>query len=286
MTPSRLAATAVRAAARLRGAHGIGPADAICPFDLADRLGLVVRLEPLPSAEGIYSPDPKPTIILTSERPLGRRRHSCAHEIGHHVFEHGLRIDQLGSAATPAWRPEEYLADRFAIALLMPKFAVESALARRKLSPSTLTAADAFVIAQDLGVGYTNLIAHLERTLHVLSGTRANQLRRAGARLSRLRTEIAGFQIAHDLILADAHWGIRPIDVEVGDTILLPHAIKPEVHCLAREDAPLPHLRAIAPGKGSIVLAHDHPPIQVRVSRRGYTGLARYRHLEDPDDAP
>jgi len=38
MTRRPLAARAARAAARLRVDLGIGPADAVCPFDLAERL--------------------------------------------------------------------------------------------------------------------------------------------------------------------------------------------------------------------------------------------------------
>lgn len=49
MHRDRLATQAVRAAARLRADLKIGPANSVCPFDIAKRLGVVVRLEALPS---------------------------------------------------------------------------------------------------------------------------------------------------------------------------------------------------------------------------------------------
>src|SRR5262245_55888413 len=77
MTRKELAAQAASKAARLRVEYGIGPVNGVDPFDLANRLGVVTRLEGLPSTEGMYTPDPKPTIIIGTERPAGRRRYTC-----------------------------------------------------------------------------------------------------------------------------------------------------------------------------------------------------------------
>jgi len=41
---------------------------------------------------------------------------------------------------------------------------------------------------------------------------------------------------------------------------------------------------AVAPGSGRLVVNAGSPPILVRITRQGFTGLARYRHLEEALD--
>lgn len=274
-----LATRAVRAAARIRAEHGIGPADATCPFDLAEQLGVVVRMVGLPSVEGVFLSCPRPIIFVSIERPPGRRRYTCAHELAHHVFGHGTCLDEIGRNAEATWNPEEFLAQRFAAALLMPKLAIESSFARRGWSIETPSPESVFVVAQNLGVGYATLLEMLERTLERLSAALAVKLRRIP--LSRIRSGLAGFVVDRDLVVVDEHWGTRPVDIEIGDTVLLPDTAAFEGCCAILRPNPAPHLQATAAGSGSIALGRDRRPIAIRVSRRGFTGLARYRHLEE-----
>lgn len=273
---------ATRAAARLRADLGFGPADALCPFDVCDRFGLVVWLIAAPSMEGMYAPSPRPTIMVSTERPAGRRRYTCGHELGHHVFAHDARLDELVEDTSAGWSPEEFIADCFSAGLLMPKLAVESAFARRGWSVSTLHAEQFYVVAHDLGVGYTTLVSHLERTLGCVPLATADALRKLS--LPRLRSKLAGFKIEHDLVIADKHWGRRSIDIEVGDIVALPAGAIFEGECARYKMKPIPHLEARVPGKGVVALRHARPPTEVWVSRRGFTGLARFRHLEDVAD--
>lgn len=282
MNLRELATRAVRAAARLRADHGVGAADAVCPFDLAQKAEILARLTALPSVEGVYSPAPRATVVVNSERPAGRRRFTCAHEIGHHVFQHGAWVDELASEdeGRSGWSPEEFLASRFASALLMPKLAVESAFTRRGWRVCTSRPEEIYVVAQDLGVGYTTLVGHLATTLGRISASAADALRRV--RLPVLRSRIAGFQVEHDLVAVDDHWGRRPIDIEVGDVVLLTGAAAFGGTCATYVDGPVPHLMAVAPGTGELGLRHVHS--LVRVSRRAFAGLARYRFLEEASE--
>jgi len=182
------------------------------------------------------------------------------------------------------WAPRdlEKRANAFAAALLMPKLAVESAFARRHWIISKPTKDEVFVVAQDLGVGYATLIGYLERVLNCITAPIATLLLKVPVR--RLRSQIAGFEIKHDLVVVDEHWGGRPIDIETGDVVLLPRAAKFDGNCAILVSDPVPHLQAVAPGIGAVRFVHDLAPVAVRVSRREYAGLARYRHLENARD--
>jgi len=230
----------------------------------------------------MYSPEPRPTIVVSAERPPGRRRYTCGHELGHHIFGHGTCLDELADEATDSWSPEEFVAQRFAAALMMPKIAVDSAFARRGWPISQPTPEMIFVVAQELGVGFTTLVGHLNLTLGRLSRAAADSLRRV--RLPKLREQFAGFKIEHDLIFVDQHWGRRTIDVEVGDVVILPKNAKVEGACGSVVEEPTRHVVGAAPGIGSVSIDAGRPPVSLRVSRREFTGLARYRHLEEVAD--
>ena len=282
MSRDDLARRAVRAAARVRTELGVGPAEGVCPFDLAAGLDVLARIVSLPTLEGVYSPEPTPTIVVSSERPVGRRRFTCAHELGHHVFGHGTRLEDLPEEATRSWSSEEYLAQRFAAALMMPKLAVESAFARREWTAAQASPESVFIVAQELGVGFSTLIGHLERTMNALSESAADRLRQS--RLGNLRNRLAGFDVAHDLVVLDRHWAHRTVDIEVGDIVIVPTSAVFEGGCATVRGQPVQHLVAERTGIGNLAIDPQGQGRSVRVSRRGFTDLARYRYLEEVAD--
>lgn len=279
-----MATKAARQAARTRSTLGIDPTFSVCPFDIADQLGLVVRLAEAPSLEGMYSPGPKKTVVLGTERPWGRMRHTCGHEIGHAVFGHGIRVDELCVGGRRAWSPEEYLADRFSTALLMPKLAVADALRRRGWEAPTLTSGQVFTLAQDFGVGYGSFVSHAERTLEIIPSSVADELRRQGRRLGPVRNAVAGMAVAEDVFVVDEHWGARPLDLETGDVVVVPSGALFSGRCARLSHAPAAHLVAADAGEGQLRLRRRTSAINVRVSRRRFRGLARYRYLAEAED--
>lgn len=102
------------------------------PDVLATQLGVGVKPVPaqqLAGASGWYRP-PGPDrdsaqILYNIAEPWPRRRFTIAHELGHHVLEHGERPrDAVQAFSLHNYDPIEAAANRFAAELLMPEKAV------------------------------------------------------------------------------------------------------------------------------------------------------------------
>jgi Zn-dependent peptidase ImmA (M78 family) len=173
MTTDRkvLARQALVAALQLRQDKQKGLTDPVCPFDLALDLEIDLWFKALPSLEGMYSSSPKPAIIIGTERPGARQSYTCAHEIGHHVFGHGTKVDEIKTGANPdaPFDPEEFLAQSFAGFLLVPKLALDHACKKRRIKIQDIQPVDLYRLANYFGVGYTTLIRHLHYSLQCLT---------------------------------------------------------------------------------------------------------------------
>lgn len=286
MSPERrrLALRASTAALRIRQKAQIAPHQPCNVFDLADGLGVEVRFAPLPSAEGVYSPG-KPVIIVSSLRPVGRQAFTCAHELGHHAYGHGEQFDELIEERGKKRRfdSEEFEADSFASALLMPRTAILKGLRERGWNSKTLLPEQAYVLASWLGVGYGTLISNMQWGMGFLTPHQAAALEKV--RLPQIRKSILGQECRDHLVVVDEAWSGRAIDVQIGDLILLPKgeiegAVVQPVHAFSTGCL----VRAIRPGVGRTVSSNRNWAQFIRVSRKQYTGLARFRHLEEVDD--
>ncbi|HLO99707.1 MAG TPA: ImmA/IrrE family metallo-endopeptidase, partial [Fimbriimonas sp.] len=110
----------------------------------------------------MYDGGSKPAIVLSSLRPLGRRMFTCGHELGHHVFGHGSRLDEIKEKSMSGnFQPEEFLADSFAGFLLMPSPGLRRAFLRRGLNAEQVTPLDIVRISTDFGVGFDTLVTQL-----------------------------------------------------------------------------------------------------------------------------
>jgi hypothetical protein len=272
----RLAMTAVRKAMVLRMAQDIGPSNTICPFDIAMQLCLFPRFVPAKTLEGMYTPYPAPRIVIGTDRPLARQRFTCAHELGHHGFGHGISLDS-DEAKLDSDIEEEFLANRFAAALLMPKVAVDASFARRGIQQARATGSEYLLVAQDLGVGYTTLLRHLQHSHYALSKSAADSL--CDLKLARLRQHLAGKEVSRDLFVVDDAWGARPVDLQIDDTLILPSNTAVVGQCLSPQHTNN-IFRASRVGMGFVTLSSGRS-IPLRVARRDFFGLARYRFLED-----
>ncbi len=277
---------AADAALRVRQSAGLGIWMPISIYDVAEELGLEVRFVDISSMEGMYCKTATPFILVSSLRPSGRQAFTCAHELGHHIYKHGTRIDELVDRPTAKSRfdSEEFLADCFAGFLLMPKSAVSRAFASRGWDIRSCTPLQLYNIAGSFGVGYTTLIQHLSSTLNLLPRSRANELARISPK--QIRSAQLGRETREDLVLVDTQWDGRAIDIQVGDLVQLPTDVVGEGMCVSLSEQGKEGLlfRGAVPGVGRFHQPSTGWSAIVRVSRRGYVGRGIFRHLEEADD--
>ncbi|QTK47137.1 MULTISPECIES: ImmA/IrrE family metallo-endopeptidase [Xanthomonas] len=79
------------------------------------------------NVSGMYSNEgSRPCISYNILDPENRRRFTIAHELGHHVLQHGMRFRDTSSAfSSGSYDPVEVSANRFAAELLMPVYSVK-----------------------------------------------------------------------------------------------------------------------------------------------------------------
>lgn len=278
-----MAQGAFAAALRMRRDAGYGLDEAVCVYDLAERLGIEVRFTDIPSMEGMLYCNPEPVIIVTSLRPLGRRTFTCAHELGHVHYGHGTIIDELsGKAPKAVFDPVEFVADCFAGALLMPKMAVQRAFTLRNWSIESSTPGQIYSISNYFGVGYSTLIHHLSKGLYLLPHSSAEKL--LNVRPGRAQAQAIGWESEDKVWVVDPHWKGRAVDVEVGDLVLTAGEADYEGICLEGVEGFRRRrlFRACRPGFAKIS-NNEGWSVFVRVSRRAFVGRSIFRHLAEED---
>lgn len=282
-----LALQAYQKALEVREALNKGRKTPVCIYDVAQELEEKVEVrfvDNLNSLEGMYFKNLS-LILVSSLRGYGRQAFTCAHELGHHVFGHGVGIDQVLDKPefSDETDPKEYVANLFAGFLLMPEPAIIRAFEARNWKYRACRANEFYVIAGYFGVGYSTLIHHMWRTLNLLSGVQANKLLKVAPH--EIRTQILGREIKEDLFLVDSTWTDRAVDIQVGDIVLTPAHTLSDKECIQ----PLEQhwegklFRGAKPGIGRMYDPRSGWAAYVRVCRRNYVGRSIFRHQEDPD---
>ena len=256
----------------------------IDPIHIAEQLRCNVVFKSLPTLEGMYSPEPSPVIILGSERPIGRRAFTCAHELGHHVYKHGLKADELAVKAFDAISDEkEYIADLFASLLLMPPPAIIKAIKDREIDINSIDHHDIFALSSYFGVGYATIISHLRWTLKLLSHNQYEQFKKISVKSIK---EEFSVMPENNLIIVDANWSGKTIDLEIGDSAILPANVDfDNATSLMISNLPNNKIKII-PTKQGIFRTHSQNnnwATFIRVSRKKYEGISKYRFLPDEE---
>lgn len=285
VSKKQLVQDAFHKALQIRQSSGIRLTDALCVYDVAEANGISeVRFVDIPSLEELYWQDGS-RIFVSALRPAGRRAFNCAHGLGHHVFGHGNCITSVSTNGShPHFNADEFLADAFASSLLMPRTTVSYGFSVRGWSLQQSAPVQVYTVAGWLGVGYATLLHHMRDTLRLLSNSQAELLLKKQPK--ELRKELLGKEANNNLVVVDQHWTGRPIDLEVGDLLMLPPQAEVsgyEVE-LIEVTGEFKVLRALAPGNGTHVDITDaHWSAFVRVSKSGYCGRNLFRHLDDPE---
>ena len=287
-----LSRRSLRAALKLRMQLNIAANASLCCFDAAESLEVELRFVDVPSMEGMYVKNDaahnKPIILVSALRPAGRQATTAAHELGHHVFGHGTRIDQYIADSdennnSSADTEEERLANAFASFFLMPKPAVEHGFRVRGYVADSPTARQVYTVSGWLGVGYGTLIHHMRSGLGLLSQEKAKGLLLIQPK--RIRQDILGKVSPTDCFLVDEAWTGRPLDLQLGDVALVKGSCLAEGACLSvggTTPEGLQIVTAVATGLGRI--AGSNWATFARVRPREFVGRSIFRHLEPAND--
>ena len=272
---------AMHAAMETRFELSIGLEEPICAYAACERLGVLVRFVDV-NMEGMYRPQGGPRIFLSVHRPLVRRHFNCAHELGHHMFGHGARLDELreNAEAYDDRHPNEFLVDAFAGHLLMPVLGIRRAFSRRRIRTGAARPKDILAIATEFGVGYETLLTQLAFSFKDITRGRRNEL--LVARLA-FRRAIVAEATGQEIVLVDEHFSASTLDVEVNHLIVAPgNTTTADETVLPAGETPFgPVFRAAQRGFGELSIHGTPWSVTVRVAPKRFTGLARYRHLED-----
>lgn len=270
-------------ALKVRRELNIGRAAPVSIYDAAEERGAIVRFEDVSTRlEGIYQ---EPNILISALRPPGRQAFTCAHELGHHEYGHGIQVDEIKDSSFEdiQSRKEELIADTFAAHFLMPTLAIQNAFVKRKWDIKYLTAEQVYAVSKYFGVSYEGLIYHMTFSLRLINRPLSESLLKTTPK--EIRMLLLGAETKNDFIPVDLEWLDRPIDLQVGDFVLLPDGAESAGICVSElREAPSGRLfQGSAPGEGLVKVPYTDWSIKIRVCKPQYVGLNRYRFEEDPE---
>ena len=253
-------------------------------FDLAEKLGVEVKFRSETSLEGMYFKNEK-VILVSSHRPLGRQAFTCAHELGHHVFDHGTSVDDVIDGDFSGSKPDEELeADLFAAHLLMPLKGVKKAFKVRNWDVKELKTHQAYSMASLFGVTYNAFVTHLCFNLSLI--TKSTYERLTTVTPKSIKSSLLGFEHAGELAIIDRFWNGRPIDLMHGQYAIFTKSVQTSnlenVDIISETSR---YFVVKATKQMSSETNIQNKPVCVRVSGTEdapYVGRNAFRYLEEP----
>jgi hypothetical protein len=279
---------AIKKADQIRVKLGLDMFDPINIFDSCSVLGITVRFVDI-NMEGMYishEDHSKSNILLSNQRPLPRRTFTCAHELGHHIFEHGSKIDTLTdeTANSSSYDDDELLVDVFAGALLMPIAGVQLEFLKRGWAPENSNPIQFYTISSVFGTGYKTLVTHCKVNRLISDATAHTLLKHTPAKI--LESIIGPVDVKAHFKIIDTYLSLSVIDLEVSNYIILPQNICVEGTHLEKFSDIISGIVYVAkyPGIVRVVAFDESVSYFIRIQNAGYIGLAENRHLENKTD--
>lgn len=264
---------------------GLSMYEPINIFDACMKLGLTVRFIDV-NMEGMYvnqKHGANPTILISTLRPLSRRCYTCAHELGHHVFGHGTKLDALSDpdASKAVNDNEEFLVDCFAGSLLMPVAGIQAEFAKRRWNMINVSPLEYYIISSIFGTGYQSLVSHCKWNKLISESKASSLLKFTPIKILKSllghNTNTASFKIV------DSFSQSPIIDIEVSSYILLPENMCIQGDHLQKYkdcSAGTAYL-ATKPGIIRVFQPDNGESSFIRIQNANYVGLAENRHLEN-----
>jgi Zn-dependent peptidase ImmA (M78 family) len=274
---------AIRKASEVRARLGFGLFHPINIYDVCAKLDVDVKFIDV-DMEGLYvSLNKTPTILLSALRPFPRRVFTCGHELGHHVFNHGFRVDILSddNEDTLYKSEEEKLVDAFASALIMPTSGIETEFRKRNWSFDSASEIDFFTISSLFGVGYETLITNCKMN-NLITMEKAAQLQKLTP--AKIFKQEFGEVVKNSFFkIMDGKGVTTPIDLEVSNYIVLPAEFLVDCDFLdKKQDTRIGALyQAKKSGITNVYSNASNTGYFLRIQPQHYIGLAEYRHLEN-----
>lgn len=251
----------------------------ICPYALAEAMGFDVRFVNIPSFEGMYVANQN-LILISAERPEGRKRFTCAHEIGHHVLKHGTIIDEILEHGSN--KQEEIEADFFASILLMPPSAISRLLIHYGKTSEKLSHIDIYILSKYFGVSYQAFLTHAHSNLKIISYKNYQDLKNAN--LPKIREVLCGEVCNNQVFYLGSWWIEKAVDMEVGDYLLSDTMLKIDgAEIIEKISSKKQFLyKALAPGITR--LYNNAWSGFIKISRKNFTGLYQFKYEEEVEE--
>lgn len=252
-------------------------------YDVCEKLGVDVQFVDV-NMEGFYiSKLDFNRILISNKRPFARRVFTCGHELGHHVFNHGLKLDILNddTSSNQYKDDDEKLVDTFSANLLMPIAGVESEFLKRNINPSTASPLDFYIISSVFGVGYQSLVTHckINRLINEFKSMELSKLTPSKI----FENEFGNVGEKSHFKIIDGLSDPMPVDLEISNYLILPEGFIIDDDFLEKKinTKTVSIFSAKKTGITSISSASGDISYFVRIQPKDYVGFATYRHLEN-----
>lgn len=144
------------------------------PIQVSDAINgadVTLMWQQMPALFGVYirGCGDRPGILVNSKMTRSARRHTAAHELGHHRLGHASSYESgsnIGSSCDPhqrsrAWSPSEQAAEAFASWFLMPRLGVIALLNDLEI-PRLSNASQVYQLSLHMGTAYASTVRHLQ----------------------------------------------------------------------------------------------------------------------------